>query len=437
MNYEADIGKEPDPLYICRLFIKQIHIQYTIELINKNKQEIFEESMLRRKSGIIGSTVSHMINHRAMITIQILMMSLVFLVQLLVSKPIFTDEMLRKKDVEIQNRTFFLSLFDMDKELVDEFLSDLQQYQGIIDEIIITSQIDIPQPAHNAVETGDGLAGADTPPYRLLSFFPSISRSREISLSRGNFDLELERRSLFLSDHAFQMLGLLGNAESDLSRESGYTILINQEKWDCTGVGYISGLPADISGALYIVADFSKYQLISETCDTVYFLFSVKPSEAELAKINQIAYLRLITDAQLTSYVKETDNLDFFSQTGTLAVIVLVLVLNILSLFEYLLSLRYAEFRVYLLTGATWNSIWIFSVLELTIAVFLSVLLGGLISVLPIAQNIFGFRVWNMSPLFFIVNAFVFMAIAWIGFSLRWVFGKYRRSFMYISGGAR
>ena len=188
--------------------------------------------MLRRKSGIIGSTVSHMINHRAMITIQILMMSLVFLVQLLVSKPIFTDEMLRKKDVEIQNRTFFLSLFDMDKELVDEFLSDLQQYQGIIDEIIITSQIDIPQPSHNSVETGDGIAGADTPPYRLLSFFPSISRSREISLSRGSFDLELERRSLFLSDHAFQMLALLGNAESDLSRESSYTILINQEKSD-------------------------------------------------------------------------------------------------------------------------------------------------------------------------------------------------------------
>lgn len=393
--------------------------------------------MLRRKSGIIGSTVSHMINHRAMITIQILMMSLVFLVQLLLSKPIFTNEMLRKKDVEIQNRTFFLSLFDMDKDLVDEFLSDLQQYQGIIDEIIITSQIDIPQPSHNSVETGDGIAGADTPPYRLLSFFPSISRSREISLSRGSFDLELERRSLFLSDHAFQMLALLGNAESDLSRESSYTILINQEKWDCTGVGYLSGLPADISGALYIVTDFSKYQLISETCDTVYFLFSVKPSEAELAKINQIAYSRLITDAQLTSYVKETDNLDFFSQTGTLAVIVLVLVLNILSLFEYLLSLRYAEFRVYLLTGATWNLIWIFSVLELTIAVFLSVLLGGLISVLPIAQNIFGFRVWNMSPLFFIVNAFVFMIITWIGFSLRWVFGKYRRSFMYISGGAR
>jgi hypothetical protein len=378
-----------------------------------------------------------MINHRAMITIQILMMSLVFLVQLLLSKPIFTNEMLRKKDVEIQNRTFFLSLFDMDKDLVDEFLSDLQQYQGIIDEIIITSQIDIPQPSHNSVETGDGIAGADTPPYRLLSFFPSISRSREISLSRGSFDLELERRSLFLSDHAFQMLALLGNAESDLSRESSYTILINQEKWDCTGVGYLSGLPADISGALYIVTDFSKYQLISETCDTVYFLFSVKPSEAELAKINQIAYSRLITDAQLTSYVKETDNLDFFSQTGTLAVIVLVLVLNILSLFEYLLSLRYAEFRVYLLTGATWNLIWIFSVLELTIAVFLSVLLGGLISVLPIAQNIFGFRVWNMSPLFFIVNAFVFMIITWIGFSLRWVFGKYRRSFMYISGGAR
>ncbi|MFA5466952.1 MAG: hypothetical protein WC251_03785, partial [Candidatus Izemoplasmatales bacterium] len=411
---------------------------YTIELINKNKQEIFEESMLRRKSGIIGSTVSHMINHRAMITIQILMMSLVFLVQLLLSKPIFTDEMLRKKDVEIQNRTFFLSLPDANKEQVDEFLTDLQQYQEIIDEIIITSQIIIPLPAKNTVKTGNGLAGTDTPPsYRLVSFFPSVSRSREISLSRGEYDLESKPRLLFLSDHAFQMLVLMGNTESDLSRESGYTILINQEKWDCTGIGYLSDLPGDIGSANYIITDFSNYQLISKTCDTVYFLFSVVPSETDLAKINQIAYFRLMTNTPLTSSVGESVQSDFFSRTSTLIAIVLVLVLNVLSLFEYLLSLRYTEFRIYLLTGATWNSIWILSMVELTISVSLSVLIGGLISVLPIAQNIFGFQVWNMSPTFFFENAFAYLAITWVGFSLRWVFGKYRRSFMYIGGGAR
>lgn len=394
--------------------------------------------MARVKNSIIGSTISHMTNHRAMIMLQIFMMTLVFLVQILLTEPIFADEMLRNKDSEIRKRTFSLSLPDANKEQVDKFITDIQQYQEIIDEIIITSQIIIPLPANNTAKTGNGVAGTDTPPsYRLVSFFPSISKSREISLSRGEFDLESEPRLLFLSDHAFQMLVLMGNTDSDFSRKSAYTILINQEKWDCAGIGYLSGLPGDISGANYIITDFTNYQLISKTCDTVYFLFSVMPSETDLARINQIAYSRLMTNMQLTSSVRETVKSDFFSQTSTLIVIVLVLVLNILSLFEYLLSLRYTEFRIYLLTGATWNLIWILSMLELTISVSLSVLLGGLISILPIAQNIFGFQVWNMSPIFFFVNAFAYLAITWVGFSLRWAFGKYRRSFLYISGGAK
>ena len=367
----------------------------------------------------------------------VLMMCLVFLVQLLLSERLFVAETLRQEDAKIQNKSYIASLTGAKKEQVDDFISELQPYRGIIDEIIISSQIFIAQgDISNGVIAGDLDRRSESPPYQVISFFPEISFFRDISLSRGEFRFESGNRSLFLSDHAFQVLTVMGNTELDISNASGYTVLINQSKWDCVGVGFLSGLPDGLDATNFIVVDYSNYQHISQTCDKICIFFSSRPSEAEIDKINQIADSRLPISKSFALTLQETDNSAFFSQTGTVAAIVFVLIINVLSLFDYLLSLRRGEFRVYLQTGATLNSIWLLSLLELAIIVVLSVFLAGVIAVLPFARLLFGFQVWKMSPIFFLVNIAGFMGIASFGFIIRMTIGNGRTQFSYASGGA-
>jgi|GEM_PF-2542936 len=393
--------------------------------------------MIRVKKGIVGSTISHMINYWELIMLLVLMMCLVFLVQLLLSERLFVAETLRQEDAKIQNKSYIASLTGAKKEQVDDFISELQPYRGIIDEIIISSQIFIAQgDISNGVIAGDLDRRSESPPYQVISFFPEISFFRDISLSRGEFRFESGNRSLFLSDHAFQVLTVMGNTELDISNASGYTVLINQSKWDCVGVGFLSGLPDGLDATNFIVVDYSNYQHISQTCDKICIFFSSRPSEAEIDKINQIADSRLPISKSFALTLQETDNSAFFSQTGTVAAIVFVLIINVLSLFDYLLSLRRGEFRVYLQTGATLNSIWLLSLLELAIIVVLSVFLAGVIAVLPFARLLFGFQVWKMSPIFFLVNIAGFMGIASFGFIIRMTIGNGRTQFSYASGGA-
>lgn len=384
--------------------------------------------MRRVNSFAISSTVSHMLNHKALVGILVLMMSLAFLVQLILVGKYYAEGSVSREENAFQNKTIAWSLSEAGPEQIERFIEELQVYQGRINEIIISSGYPLP-PA-------DVLSTDSDKEIRLITIFPGISGDREVFFTQGSLDFHSGKRELFIHVHLYMEGMISGYVTHNDENQSDILLRIRDEQWSCIGVGWISPFPGEFADN-YAVVDYSVYPFISETSDMVHLVFVSKPSKAEIDSINRIAERYLPVEYQLTRTRQEKDpESDFFMKTGTVIVMVFALTINVLSGFDYLLCLRNREFQVYLLIGGTINTIWWYSLLELTIAAALSVMLGGLLSIVPIGKSMFGFEIWNVSPVFFLINAGAFLFIVWLGFALRMVWGKGAERFSYTGGGA-
>lgn len=391
-----------------------------------------EDKMRRLKTSALVSTLSHMINHWTLVIVLILMISMVFLVQLLLSDNLlgFVEE--NDKSGELIANTYVCSLFDARKDNVDYFISELQEYQDRIDEIIISAEVPLPK---NAEITADSESFSSISSVTLVSFFPKISDRRIFTCSRGNWSSEDMAPGLFFNDELFNLLILEYNVCPDLLADTIFSLSIDGIQWNCTGIGSISSLPPSLQRG-FAAVDYRLFFSYSETCDQVSIVFSSPPSEATLLQLDQLAE-RTLPVKNVFSSVSSDKNvpIELFSSIGQTVTVVFLLIINILSLFDYLLSLRTKEFQVYRLSGATISTIRGYALLELTIVTTLSVLIGGLVSLLPIRPRIGGIPFWDISPLFFMGNAMVLLLITWLGFLFRMMIEKGRTRFSCVNGG--
>jgi len=373
-----------------------------------------------------------MINHWTLVTVLILMISVVFLVQLLLSDNL--QGLVEKKDEsgELMPNTYVCSLLDARKENVYSFISELQEYQDRIDEIIISAEVPLPKKAEISADS-DSFYSISS--LTLVSFFPKISDRRTFTCSRGNWSFEEMTPGLFFSDELFDLLILEYNVRPDLLADTFFSLSIEGMQWNCTGIGSISSLPPSLQRS-FTAVDYRLFFSYSETCDQVSVVFSSPPSETTLLQLNQLAERMLPVKNSFSSVAShENVPIDLFAGIGQTVAVVFLLIINILSLFDYLLSLRTKEFQVYRLSGATIGTIRRYALLELTIVTTLSVLIGGLVSLLPIRPRIEGILFWDVSPLFFMGNAMVLLLITWLGFLFRMTIGKGRTRFSYVNGG--
>ena len=100
--------------------------------------------MRRVNSFAISSTVSHMLNHKALVGILVLMMSLAFLVQLILVGKYYAEGSVSREENAFQNKTIAWSLSEAGPEQIERFIEELQVYQGRINEIIISSGYPLP-----------------------------------------------------------------------------------------------------------------------------------------------------------------------------------------------------------------------------------------------------------------------------------------------------
>lgn len=392
--------------------------------------------MIRGKTALLATTISHMLNHRALISVLILMMSLIFVVQLMLTGRYDLNSMKQNNSISLQKNTYGCLLSEANKDQVEDFLSEIQAYKSIIGDVIISSDVVFPlnESLYENVES-DTTSSDVEEPVHLITFFPGISTKRDIECSKGDSEFNADKTEIFLSDQANTVVTFSGNTTSNLLADTGFSVTLNDMQWMCIGVGTISGLPQELE-ANYVAVDFSKYSLAFETCDNLYILFTSKPTENELARINQIAEHSLPIQNPFQLVNGEAGNPDFFMEKATVIAVVLVLVINILALFDYLLSLRRKEFMVYLMLGSTMKTIWGCSLFELTITAAVSIILGSLVAVFPISESLFGLGSWNASPMFFAANAGAFLGMGWLGFALRMIIGKGRARFYLSDGGA-
>lgn len=384
--------------------------------------------MRRVKSFAISSTVSHMLSQGALIGILVLMMSLAFLVQIILVGKYYAEGSVSRIEKAFQERTIAWSLLGAGPEQIERFIEEIQAYQGRINEIILSSDYTFPP--------SDGLPTEKEKEIRLVTFFPGISGDREIVVAQGSLDFHPGKKELFIHEHLYMEEVINGHIIPADDGQVAVSLRIRDELWNCIGVGWIAPFPGEF-GDNYAVVDFSVYPLLSGTSDMAHLVFVSKPSKAEIDSINRIAERCLPVEYRLVPIQQEKGSQsDFFMKTGTVIVMVFALIINVLSVFDYLLSLRNKEFQVYLLTGGTINTIWLYSLLELTIAAALSVILGGLLIIIPTGKSVFGFEIWNVSPVFFLMNAGAFLFVVWLGFSLRMVLGKGAERFSYAGGGA-
>lgn len=391
--------------------------------------------MFRIRNSLVGSTVSHMLSHWILIGILVLMMSLVFFVQLLISES-FNQDASERENAELLKNTYVSSFSPTSKGNVNQFISELQGFQSRIDEVIISCSIELPLSNEKGEEVeayAEFMSDGNT--VFLISFFPEMSDRRTISCGLGHCELNSGNTEMMFTDPVYTQVILLEKVESQPMSGALFSLSRNGVEWDCVGVGLISGISQEFNYQ-YIVVSYDNFEQFSNSCERIHILFSSRPTDILLDQINELATRYLPVQASFAPIRTDKVNVvDNESEIITRALVIFLLVWNVLSLFDYLLSFRKKEFSVYLLTGATMASIWKCALLELVFCAIAAVSVGGTLGLILIGPVIPGTRIWGGSLLFFWVNVLVFFLIAFLGFFLRMTIGRGHNRLSYIERG--
>lgn len=384
---------------------------------------------------VLLSAVSHLNHHRALVAVLILMMSIVFFTQLLLVGFFDQEDATKRSNINLLRLTYECSSREANKEQVERFLSEIQGYRGIISDVILCSSI-VPGLMENAegnttVQSG---SASDIKPVYVLSFFPSRSEKRMLRCIQGRFVLSNNKQEIFLSDHLRNQALLIDGFFARSSSLTGVVLMIDGQEWECVGVGELSGIPENVSPG-YLVVDYSLLFSVVEKCDGVLILFSRHPNEVKLEQINQIAARCFPEATQLVPVHRNLLGSDFFTHNGTTIIVILILVANVLSLFEHMLYLRKMETQIYRLLGARRSVLPVIALVELIIVALISIVISGIIALTQLGDIIFGSITDDIQMPSFLVNAALFFLIVMIGFALRMIFERRSEAISLYSGG--
>ena len=224
----------------------------------------------------------------------------------------------------------------------------------------------------------------------------------------------------------------------NLTSEEQSRYLINDLEWHVAG-GVSFKIPGATEASACVYLSYDAFFVMNRVCENVY-LQCIKPlSQTDLDRLNHV--LKEVSGSDKYFQVQSED-IDPAEVKGVvlmnamiLAAVVIVLV-NLLSLHDYILFLRRSEFSVYQLVGGTKKTVWFLGIVELLVCAMVSLVSAWIVVQLPFFNNLVTKYVWSFFGKFFALNAGAYFLILLIAFILRMSVKMSKKS-TFFSAGSR
>ncbi len=405
--------------------------------------------MYRRKFIVIRSTISHILGHKLIFGILLLMMALVFLVQIIFSGFVISFNNNRYARVMWDESVFFSTNIQLDSGEVDTVLEELFPYRDHIRDVYISGVV--PEEYYAEQETASGNSWV----LSVIAFYPNVSPDR---LGDNSVELCFDNEDVIYLDGLLS--GIVLSPETpptkpseELSDTITPTPPEDQGTFEMANVSYrINGKlwksqgsidlkhPVHSNADAYIVSSYDRFFELTDHCTSVNIQFDQPLGETELLRLNQRLRDVGLSNVEFTSYRHELGAesvVSFFVEYTAIVTVILLLAVNVLSLFDYLLSLRKTEFQVYLLSGGTLKTIWKCALTELLICVVLAAVIGGSLVLLPFSRILIPEDIWRNFARFFVGNVLAFLGIILIGFIIRMKLMRLEKKFLFSERGSK
>lgn len=396
--------------------------------------------MFRRKWFVIKSTISHMHIHKSIVSLLLILLSLIFFVQLIFSGFILTYNDERFGHISWDESLYYSSQHQIRSTDVEDVVSELFPFRERIQDIYISGVI--PNSYYNNASLFDN---TDVE-VSVIAFVTDISPER----LGGKVDPHrFDKYDFYMENSITSMILLPNNESTETTEEASNTwneallvdkeYMINEKIWRAKGtVSFEKLIYADSSA--YIMVSYDQFFEIAEYCTSIKVQFEKPLSESELMHLNQRMSsigLSSVTFSSNHGIGEDVRAAVFFIEYAAITAVMLLLMINLFSLFEYLVSLRKSEFQVYLLTGGTKATIWKCALWELTLCSILAAGLGGLIMLAPFCRILLNESIWASYLKFFVANATLFIVFAVLSFVIRMKMFRMEKKFMFSERGSK
>ena len=396
--------------------------------------------MIAHLKKLLQFSFSQILRHKIIYGLLWLTMLFVFLAQLVLSSLSANIFASSGEDREWSSALYVAEGLLLTSSQLDTLFEAVHPYKDQVRDISISSRILISDEVILRPEDG-------TPVIAAVAFFPDAHPDRffdsdqRLSYSRTE--------DIYINDELARHVYLYATGLDEVRREGGWVFtpsltseeqsryLINDLEWHVAGRVAFKNPGATVASAC-VYLSYDAFFVMNSVCENVY-LQCIKPlSQTDLDRLNHV--LKEVSGPDNFFQVKSED-IDHDDIKGVvlmnaiiLAAVVLVLV-NLLSLHDYLIYLRRNEFRVYRLCGGTNKTLWFLGTIELFVCVALSMSAGWLVVQLPFFNDLVTKYVWSFFGKFFAINASAYLLILLIAFILRMSVKMSKKS-TFFSGGS-
>ncbi|NLT12512.1 MAG: hypothetical protein GXY06_08915 [Clostridiaceae bacterium] len=370
---------------------------------------------MSKKSKVIRFGLSSFIDNKVILAILFVMMLFVFLVQLVLSSLSVSMLQATDENANWQRSLYYADGLSLSMDEADTLISAVLPYKEKIRDIYITSRIPISEEVILHPESG-------VPVIQSVAFFPgphsdrlldpdqalSFKREKEIYI---DYDLN---QIVYLNAKGLDELARMENgmiSMPKLTAEESSELKINDDIWIVKdSIGLSRSVGSGASASVYI--SYEAFFAMNDRCEKICLQFTEPQSKTTIDRLDQVLREVSGTDSRFI-VLAETINSDEIAGITFMNILIVcavfLLLLNLMSLYDYLLFRRRSEFRVYRLCGATIRKIWLLAGLELLGCALMSIFLGAIMVSLPILKMLITDYVWSRFPVFFAANALVYI----------------------------
>lgn len=405
--------------------------------------------MQHRKFFVIQSTLTHMLGHKLVFALLLLMMALVFFVQLIFSGVLFSYYQIRYAHTEWDQRFYFASNLALESGEVEAVLKALLPDHDHILDVYICGLI--PEEYYIKPSAMNGVS----PSLSVVAFYPNIAPER---LNEDSETVFFKENDVIYMDGLLSGIAISPEIESaTLSEErsddfdfettfpDGWTehvdplYRINGKLWKSRGFIAFKH-PAYADSDAFIISSYDQFFELADHCSSINIQFDQPLSEDALARLNQrMNSFGVSSVFFLPGHInQESEQMTvFFSGYTAVAAVILLLAINVLSLFDYLLMMRKTEFQVFLLSGGTLKTIWKCALSEIMICIVIAVGIGYVIASFPFSKTLFAMDIQEDFARFFIGNVFAFLGIVLLGLIVRMKILRLEKNFLFSERGSK
>ncbi|NLA43870.1 hypothetical protein GX865_07060 [Candidatus Saccharibacteria bacterium] len=363
---------------------------------------------------------SQILGHKIIYGLLWLTMLFVFLVQLVLSSLSVSMLQVTDENANWSRCLYYTDGLSLSKDEADTLISAVLPYKEQIRDIYITSRIPISEEVILYSENG-------MPVIQSVAFYPGPHSDRLLDPDQV---LSFEReKDIYIDYNLVQIVYLYSSGLDELARmengmislpkltaEEGSELRINDDIWHIKdSIGLRRPVGSGASASVYI--SYESFFVMNDKCEKICLQFTEPPSKATMDRLDHVLGEVSGTDSRFIVLAETIDSDEIAGITFMNILVVcavFLLLLNLMSLYDYLLFRRRSEFRVYRLCGATIQKIWFLAGLELFGCAMMSIFFGAVMVSLPIFKKLITDYVWSRFPIFFATNALVYIFLVFV-----------------------